>query len=536
MHFRFLLSMVGLLLLFCLTGTPLLGCTSILVSSGATRDGSVMITYSADAPFIPRFLIQPARDFAPGQMANVIGWEDDRIRGQVAAVPHEFAVVGLINERQVSIGETTTGGRKELQNPKGLLSYDALILLALKRAGSAREAIRIMDQLCSEYGYQSSGETFSIADKKEVWIMELIGKGPDRKGIVWVAGRVPDGYISAHANMSRITTFPLDAPDLWMYSTDVIDFAAEKGYYRKDSGQPFSFRDAYHPDLSVTSKRVCATRVWSVYRRAAPGQNFSSDFHRGVPGAGDYPLFIKPDAKLSTAEVMSLMRDHYEGTPYDMTVGVDAGPFGSPYRFRDLTWKVDGKSYIWERPISSQQAGFVMLAQSRSWLPDPIGGLYWFTPDDAFTSCFAPFYCGMESLPKPYEQGELNRFSPDSAWWVFNLVSNLTYDRYSRILPDVQAAQKEWEKNFLEWVSMEDEMAGRLYAVSREQARRHLTRFSISAGNDLVARWKELAAMVLTRHNDGYLNDLTGEPKGIGYSQEWLRRVAAEKGAQLRYE
>jgi len=230
------------------------------------------------------------------------------------------------------------------------------------------------------------------------------------------------------------------------------------------------------------------------------------------------------------------MRDHYEGTPYDMTAGVDAGPFGSPYRFRDLTWKVDGQTYLWERPISSQQAGFVMLAQSRSWLPDPIGGIYWFTPDDAYTSCFVPFYCGVESLPKTYAQGELNRFSLDSAWWVFNLVSNLTYDRYSRILPDVLSVQREWEKNFFDWIAFEDQMATRLYAEAPDQALRHLTRFSTSSANDLVARWKELAAFILTKHNDGYVNDFTGEPKGVGYSEEWLRRVVSEKDPQIKYE
>lgn len=514
--------------------SPLVACTSILVSRGASSDGSVMITYSADAPFMPRFLVLPPMDFKAGDKVDLLSLEDGQSHGQIPALPHEFGTVGLINEHQVSIGETTTGGREELQDPQGLLSYDPLMLLALRRSSSAREAIRQIDQLCSTYGYKSTGESLSIADKKEVWLMEIIGKGPGNKGIVWVAARVPDGYLSAHANMSRITTFPLHDPENWLYSPDVIDFAVAKGFYKKESGKPFSFRDAYHPDQSVVSRRVCGTRVWSIYRRSAPSQIFSDDFHRGVSGAEDYPLFIKPDKKLSTADVMSLMRDHYEGTPYDMTQGIDAGPFASPYRFRGLTWKVDEQTYAWERPISSQQAGFVMLAQSRDWLPDPVGGIYWFTPDDAYTSCFVPFYCSIRSLPAPYTQGDLNRFSLDSAWWIFNLVSNLTYDRYSRILPDVQKVQTELEKGFLQAQSSIDRTATALLESSPADTVNFLTRISHASGNESVMRWRELAADILTRHNDGYINELKGEPKGIGYNQEWLKRVAREKGDQLR--
>ncbi|MHB1556608.1 MAG: C69 family dipeptidase, partial [Isosphaeraceae bacterium] len=340
-----------------------LACTSIVVSRGASKDGSAMITYSADAPFLPRLLYVPGGTHRAGEPIQVKGWEDDRPCGPIRQVARTYSVVGLMNEHQLSLGETTTGGRRELVDPSGILDYDALMFLTLQRARTAREAIKIIDELAREYGYRSSGETFSIADPNEAWIMELIGKGPGQKGIVWVAARVPDGMITAHANLSRITSFPLDDPENWLYSPDLISFAIEKKFYSTDSQKPFSYRDAYHPNLAASQKRACAGRVWSIYRRSAPSQNFSDAFFRGKDGAEDYPLFIKPDKPLGITDVMALMRDHYEGTPYDMTRGVDAGPFGSPYRFRELTFKVDGQNYMWERPISTQQAGFVVVTQ-----------------------------------------------------------------------------------------------------------------------------------------------------------------------------
>ncbi len=342
-------------------------------------------------------------------MLEVRGWEDDQVRGQVRQAGRTYTVVGLMNEYQLSLGETTTGGRHELVDRQGQLDYDGLMLLTLERAKTAREAITVIDALCKEYGYGSSGETFSIADKNEAWIMELIGKGPGHKGIVWVAARVPEGYITAHANMSRITTFPLNDPENWVHSADVVSFAIEKGFYKTDSGKPFSFRDAYHPRQGPDQKRACAGRVWSICRRAAPSCSFSDAYFRGVEGAEDYPLFVKPDKPLSVHDVMMLMRDHFEGTPYDMTKGIDAGPFASPLRLRDLAFSVDGKKYMWERPISTQQAGFVVVTQSRKVLPDPIGGVTWFTPDEASTSCFTPLYCAIGALPAAYTRGDYKK-------------------------------------------------------------------------------------------------------------------------------
>jgi len=523
-------------------------CTNILVSRGASKDGSVMITYSADGASMPRLIHVPSADHKPGTMVDIWGWEDNTIHGQVKQVAHTYSVVGLMNEHQLAIGETTTGGREELIDPKGLLDYDGLMLLVLQRAKTAREAISIIHELVNEYGYRSHAETLSIADKNEVWMMEIIGKGPKEKGAVWVAARVPEGYITVHANRSRITTFPLNDPDNWRYSPDVIDFAVKMGFYDARSGKPFSYRDAYHPNQNVYGKRVCAGRVWSIYRRAATDQTFSTDWFRGVEGSVDYPLFIKPTKKLSVPDVMALMRDHFEGTPYDMTKGIDAGPFGSPYRWRNLSWTVDGQKYHWERPISSQQAGFVMVTQSRNWLPDPVGGVYWFTPDDAFTSCFLPLFCGITDLPAPYKKGDHDRFSWDSAWWVWNHVSNITYQRWSRIYPDVKVCKEQCEKAILEMQPAVEETGAALAKKDPVLARKYLTGYCLNAGERLFHQWRDVCTFLLTKHNDGYVNykavppagldlgDLVDPRKGVvgeNYPVHWKRRVVKEIGKRL---
>lgn len=508
-------------------------CTSIMVSRGASADGSVMITYSADAPFLPKLLQHAGGDHTAGELRDIVGWEDDRVRGQYREVAHTHAVVGLMNEKQLALGETTTGGRPELVNPEGLLDYDALMWITLQRAGNARDAITTIDALCKEYGYGSSGETIAIADPDEAWVLEIIGKGPGQKGAVWVAARVPEGCISASANMARIGEFPLDDPENWRYAPDVVDFAVAKGFHDPKAGAPFSWRDAYHPHPDARSKRACATRIWSIFRRAAPALDLSPDFHRGVPGAQPYPLFVRVGAKLAVRDVMALMRDHYEGTPYDMTKGVDAGPFQSPLRCRGLVFSLDGTDYAWERPIATQQAGFVMLAQCRRWLPDPVGGVYWFTPDDPSTSCFTPFYCGITRLPKPYVTGTYARFSWDSAWWVTNLVSNLTYDRWSRVHPDVVAAQTAAEERCLQLMPAVEQAAAALCKQDPALARRFLTDWSVGTAESLFTDWQELATAILTKQVDGYVRE-GGRSKSPGYDAEWLRRVVAEQGERMR--
>jgi dipeptidase len=493
-----------------------------------------MVTYSADAPFLPKLLYLPGGKHQAGEPFQFRAWENDQLMGPVKQVAQTHSVVGLMNEYQLSLGETTTGGRRELRDPKGMLDYDALMLLTLQRAKTAREAIKVIDELAHEYGYRSSGETISIADPKEAWIMELIGKGPDQKGIVWVAARVPDGMITAHANLSRITTFPLNDPENWHYSPDVISFAIEKKFYATDSGKPFSYRDAYHPGIGPSQQRGCAGRVWSIYRRSAPSQAFSDAYFRGKEGAEDYPLFIKPDKPLDVSDVMALMRDHYEGTPYDMTKGLDAGPFGSPTRFRELPFKVDDQSYMWERPISTQQAGFVVVTQSRQGMPDAVGGVTWFTPDEASTSCFTPLYCGITDLPAPYVKGDYRKFEWDSAWWVTNLVSNLCYDRWSRIYPDVKAAQAQREAELLKMQPVIEEAAAKLGAADPALMRTFLTNYSVSTGEAGFRQWQGVAESILTKHIDGYVKNDQGRARGVGYSPEWLKRVIADRPEQFK--
>jgi dipeptidase len=507
-------------------------CSSFLVTKGASKDGSVMITYTCDGEFHPRLEYIPAQDHEPGTTIEVRG-RDGKIRGEVKQVAHTYAVVGLMNEHQLAIGETTFGGRNELRNPEGLLHYFLMMELALQRAKTAREAIKVMAELVEEYGYGSSGESFSIADPKEAWIMEMIGPGPGGKGAHWVALRVPDGYICAHANMSRIGEFPIDDPNNCIYSPDVTSFAEEKGYYDKKSGKPFSFRYAFDPP-KPSSLRTCAARVWSMFRRCAPSLNLSPDFQRGVEGTKPYPLWIKPDKKLALQDVMQVMRDHYEGTPFDMTKGVDAGPFGSPLRCRGLTWEVDGTKYSWERPISTQQTAFSFISQSRDWLPDPIGGVYWYGLDDTYTSCYVPLYCCIDSLPKSFTVGDIQKFTWDSAWWVFNFVANFANLRYKDMVQDILKVQTVLEDQLLELQPVIEKTATELLDKDPELMVRFLTNYSVSQGDMVVKRWIELGEHLICKYNDGYVKDENGRARGVGYPSEWLKTVLKSKPEQFK--
>ncbi|UCD95427.1 MAG: C69 family dipeptidase, partial [Candidatus Zixiibacteriota bacterium] len=356
------------------------GCTNLLVTKGASADGSVMITYTCDGEFHPHMAYQPAADYPPGDSLVIDDWRGN-VRGYIRQVAHTYAIVEMMNEHQLAISQTTFDGRKELRNKEGLLHYWDLMWFALERAKTAREAIKVMTELVAEHGYRATGESFSIADPNEAWIMEMIGLGEGRKGAVWVAVKVPDGYISCHANKARIGEFPLNDSENCLYSDNVISFAVEKGYYNPDSGEPFLFNEAYCPS-TPKNQRYGDTRVWSIFRRAAPSLNLAPDYNRAVEGAEPYPLWIKPDKKLALADVFNLMRDHYEGTDFDMTRGIDAGQFGTPYRWRPMDFVLDSVEYAWERPISTQQTGFTFVSQSRSWLPNPIGGVLWYGVDD----------------------------------------------------------------------------------------------------------------------------------------------------------
>jgi dipeptidase len=491
-----------------------------------------MITYACDGEFHPRLRYTPGADYEPEEMLEIRHW-DGKDYGKIKQVPHTYAVVHLMNEHQLAVAESTFSGREELQNPEAILHYWDLMRLALQRAKTAREAIKVMTELVAEYGYRSVGESISIADTKEAWILEIIGPGPGGTGAEWVAVKVPDGYISCHANKARIGEFPLNDRENCLYSDNVISFAVEKGYYDPSSGEPFRFCDVYCPQ-TPKNLRYASTRVWSILRRAAPSMNLSPDYHRVVEGAEPYPLWVKPDKKLSVADVFSLMRDHYEGTDFDMTKGIDAGPYGTPNRWRPIDWKIDGAEYAWERPVSTQQTGFSCVSQSRSWLPDPVGGVLWYGVDDIYTTCYIPLYCGIDAVPESYTVGSLSSFSWDSAWWVFNFVANYANIRYSDMLPDIQAVQNDLEGTFLALQPAVESTAVELAKSDRELMTRYLTDYCISHGELVVKRWRELGEHLLAKYNDGYVRDEKGQPQEVGYPESWLRRVLQSRPDQFR--
>jgi dipeptidase len=510
-------------MLAALVSCRALGCTSIVVTGGASADGSVLMTYSCDGEFHPRMDYTPAADHEPGDSLEITEW-GGKVLGKIEQVEHTYAVVDMMNEHQLAIGETTFEGRQELKNPEGLLHYWDLIMLALERARTAREAVDVITDLVATYGYRSTGESFSIVDPNEAWLLEMIGPGEGGAGAIWVARRVPDGYVSCHANKARIGEFPVDDPENCLYSGNVVSFAVENRYYDPASGEPFRFNDVYCPP-TPENKRYCSTRVWSILHRAAPSRDLPPDYHRGVEGAEPYPLWIKPDRKLSLADVFALMRDHYEGTPYDATRGVDAGPFSNPNRWRPLNWTADGAEYAWERPISTQQTGFSIVSQSRSWLPDAIGGVLWYGVDDTYTTCYTPLYCCMDSLPKSYTVGSLSEFSWDSAWWAFNLVSNYACLKYSYMVPEIQAVQRDLEGRFISLQPSVDKTALELAETDPELMRRYLTDYSVTQAEMVAERWRQLGAYLITKYNDGYIKDEEGEAQDAGYPEAWLQEV-----------
>jgi len=524
--------LLSLLVAGFLTSSGATACTNFIATPKATTDGSVIVVYTCDGEFHPTLRNTAAADHEPDEMFEIKNWSGE-VQGKIKQPPHTYAVVNLMNEHQVSIGETTTGGREELINPDGLIHYWHLMKLTLQRAATAREAVTVMGELVAEYGYRSSGESFAIGDPNEAWIMEMVGPGPGGSGAHWVALRVPDGYISAYANLGRIGTFPLNKPKECLYSPGMIEFATEKGWHDPDSGEDFNWREAFHP-ATPQQLRYTATRVWSLFRRCAPSREWSSDYHRGVEGTQPYPLWIKPDEKISLADVFDLMRDHYEDTPYDMSAGVDAGPYGTPNRWRPMGWEIDGEQYTWERPISAQQTGFSMVCQSRDWLPDAIGGVSWYGLDDTFFTCWVPLYCGIDAVPVSYATGSLGRFSWDSAWWVFNFVSNIANLKYSYMIQDIQAVQSKLEGDALALQPAIDMTAAELAKSDPELMTRYLTDYSVRHAEAVVDRWKELGEHLLTKYNDGYVKDENGRPQERGYPEEWLRAVLEQRPDQFK--
>ena len=514
------------------------GCTNLLVTKGASADGSVMITYTADsAGFHGKLKMYPAADHKADDVI-VIPATEKREEINIPQVAHTYQVIGCeeqgcINEFQLAMAETTFGGRDELLNPKGAFDYPTLMTLGLQRAKKARQAIEIMVELVEEYGWADGGESISVCDTDEAWVLEIVGTGDGGSGAVWVAMRVPDGHISVHANQARIGEFPKNDPTNCFFSENVESFAIEKGWYDPTSGKPFRFDDAYAPP-DIIAKRVCEARVWSIYRRAAPSQNFLADYHRGVEGSQPYPWSIKADWKLSVADVMGLMRDHYDGTEFDMTQGIDAGEYGLPRRWRPLTFEVEGKKYAWERPISTQQTGYSIVTQSRSWLPDPVGGILWYGVDDSYLTCYFPIYCCAEKLPKSFQRGGIERFSWNDAWWVFNLVSNYANLKYDTITPDIIAVQKDLESAFIAIQPAIDKTAKELAETNPNLCKTFLTDYTVMSGEKVFERWKELAEDIITKYNDGYVRSPEGKYPNVGYPDKWLKRVVDEKGDALR--
>lgn len=537
-----------------LGGTSSFACTNFLITKGATTDGSCMITYAADShTLFGELYHRPSADYPEGTMVDIYEWDTGKYLGKIKQVPHTYLVVGNMNEHQVSIGETTYGGKEELLDTTAVVDYGSLMYLTLQRAKTAREAVKIMGQLVAEYGYASEGESFSIADPNEVWILEMIGKGSPQvikdkrgrekttynKGAVWVAMRIPDGYISGHANQARITTFPLNDPENCIYAPDVISFAREKGYYTGED-KNFSFSDTYNP-VTFDGARFCEARVWSGFNKVAAGMNKYEQYAMGYDLKNRMPLWIKPDKKLSVQDVMGLMRDYYQGTKMDMTQDVGAGPYKSIVRWRPMTWKIDGKTYLNERAISTQQTGFSFVAQSRSWLPDAIGGILWFGVDDTYSTVYVPMYCSMTEVPHAYAvgNGSMMQFSDDAAFWVFNQVSNFAYTRYSYMIPEIQKVQSALENKFVAYTSVVDKAALELYNKDKNSAVQFLTDYSVNQGNSTVKRWKELYAYLFTKFMDGNVkvrdgNNQNPKVEQPGYDETYYRMIIEKTGDKFK--
>ena len=490
-------------------------CTNLIVGKLASVDGSVMCTYNCDGfGFASSLSWSAAGRHAPGEMIAVRGFMPEAPVHYVKQVDYTFGVVGLMNECQVAIMETTWDGRKELAHSEGALDYFTLMDLALQRSASAREAIEVMHNLVQEYGYNATGESFAVCDKNEAWIMELIGKGPGRKGAVWVAMRVPDDCISAYANASRIRQFPQAkkadrkkgfciVEGECMYAADVISFAREMGWY-DGPDKDFSFREAYGP-LDFSAIRYCEARVWSFFRHHYDKDEMDSylPFLNGRTEVIDHlPLWIKPDKPLSVRDLMNDMRDHYEGTPLDMTADVSAGPWASPYRNQPINYEAsDGTQMFRERPIGCQQSGMTMVCQMRSFLPDEVGGVTYFNQDDATMVAYVPVYCSINRIPEPFrrENNDIREFSTKSAFWMNNFVANMVYPRWSAMIGDLREAQTELEDYYAE---DQKEVEKHVEGLTHQERVDYLTAKTEAYAAKMMDRWDRLAKLLIVKHND----------------------------------
>ena len=530
-----------------LSGVEALACTGLLVGKKASVDGSVMISYAADSHGLYGEMYHwPAATWPKGATLDVVEWDTGKPLGTIAQVEQTYNVVGNMNEHQLAITESTFGGRLELRDTAGIMDYGSLIYITLQRAKTAREAIKVMTDLVAEYGYYSGGETFSIADKHEAWVMEMVGKGPGRKGAIWVAIRIPDDCISAHANQSRIQQIPFDDKENCLYAPDVVSFAREKGYF-KGKDADFSFQQAYCP-YDFSALRGCEARVWSFFRQYDPTMDQYTDFIKGDPTKQPMPLYIKPNRKLSVQDVQQGMRNHFEGTDLDMTKDAGAGPYKVPYRWRPMTFKVDGVEYTNERAIATQQTGFVIVPQMREWLPDAIGGILWFGVDDADMAVFNPVYASSVRVPECYRvgNGDLLNFSWTSAFWMHNWVANMAYHKYSFMIQDIRKVQQELENHYQEVIPAIDKAAQELYAKDPKEAVEFLTWFSTSTADNATARWKKLGEYLVVKYIDGNVKKeengqfkrnaygLPAYPDFPGYDEEYYRSIVKSAGERLK--
>lgn len=622
------------LLLSLSIGINSYACTNYLITKGASVDGSTMISYAADSHVLYGELYYwPAAKHAPGTMIEVYEWDTGKFLGKIPQVAETYNVVGNMNQFQLAIGETTYGGRPELaKQPGAIMDYGSLIYITLQRAKNAREAIKTITELMDNYGYYSSGESFSIADKNEVWILELIGKGRNykvtdktlkelakagitsadikkikklrnklfltekefkakletyltkdfieknyktieqytensEKGALWVARRIPDGYVSGHANHARIEQFEYQSENKWFdpnaetfNAKDVISFAKERGWYVGED-KDFSFSETYAP-VDFGGARFCEIRVWTMFNKVVDGMDkyweyakgnieHNEKFDDGRPNPNKYatnrmPLWVKPKQKVSVHDMMMFMRDHLEGTELDMSKDIGAGPFGKPYRWRGLTWEVDGQKYCNERATATQQTAFSFISQSRSWLPDEIGGIIWFGLDDAASSVYAPMYSSITKVPETFEAGNgaMMEWSDNSAFWIFNQVTNLAYTRYSYIHKDVEKLQSEFEKEFIELTPIIDKASLKLHKKDPKLAVDYLTRYSVSQGDRLTYSWKKFYQYLFMKYMDGNIKTKKPVPsnhkyvnpdvKQPGYSEEWYRKIVESTGDQFK--
>ena len=535
---------IYLIFALCSAWVAGMACTNFLVGKDASADGSTMITYAADSYALYGFLhYVPATDHPADAVREVKDWDTGKPLCTIPQVAHTYNVVGNMNEHQLTIGETTFGGRPELEVGEGI-DYGSLIYIALERCKTAREAIKCMTDLVAEYGYASSGETFSIADPNEVWMMELIGKGKVEKGAVWVATRVPDDCIAAHANQARFTTINFKDKENWMWSKDVVKFARKQGYYTGKKDEDFNFQEAYAP-YDFSGLYVCEARVWSFFRKFSGDMDKYFDFASGktfVETGGKYagermPLYIKPNHKVSAQELKNCMRDQYEGTPLDITQGPDAGPWNSKLRYGSLGFKLDSVQYWFERPIATQQTAWSFVAQMRGYESAKAGGILWFGVDDAASTVYVPMYSTITEVPECFKEGngDMYNYSPTSAWWTYNIVANWAYTKYSAMMPDIKKVQAAWEDKFNAQVEAVDAQVANMDAAKTTE---FLTKYSCAQAQESTAAWKDLGVYLFVKYLDGqerkekdgeFLRNAYGEPEGPNrkpYPTEFLQKIA----------